>query len=67
MIKGILSQNDLQDFNFLNINYKWKLYSFKITNLDIILSKMIWTNIGGGILYRPLTDFHFWILELFLR
>ena len=31
---------DLQDFNLLNIDYKWKIQSFKITNLYIVSYKM---------------------------
>ena len=30
---------DLQDFNSLNIDYKRKLHSFKMTNLNIVSHK----------------------------
>ena len=32
---------DLQNFNSLNIDYKWKVHSFTITDLDIISYKII--------------------------
>ena len=44
---------DLRDFNFLNVDYKWKLHSFKITDFDIVSHKTFYLNHGGEIPYEP--------------
>ena len=59
VVIGILSQ----DFNALNIDYKWKLHSFTITILYHI--KCFNWAIVEGIPYHPHSNLHFWILELF--
>ena len=36
---------DLQDFNYLNIDYKWKVHSFMITKLDVVSRKTFYPNL----------------------
>ena len=50
---------DLQDFNSLNIYYKWKLHQLGLTNLDIVSPRLIHGGGGGGEVTKPVAIFIF--------